>query len=292
MNKKKPKEHYQVIITSGTDARKKPVSFSLSRKTIVIVITVFFLVIAVSLVISFSAFGQTSKSQKQIEDLTQKIEGQSKLLEEYAAQITGMQTSLQSEKSRTVSIPVSKSPSVPAISGTVNAQSDNAAQFIDAADDVKAQILNSETLTNLVWPFQDPGSGYDDWPGPDGYYHASRDDGDIHEGVDICALHGTPISAVSSGTVISNGWNNDGGWMVEIRSDEGYVFRYLHLAEQSSLTPGTNVQAGATIIGYCGNTGGDYPNHLHLSIYLPDSTETIDPTSYLKAAEERFVSGD
>lgn len=279
---RKPREHYQVVITSGTDARKKPVSFSLSRRTIVIIIAVFFLVIAVCLVFSLTAFREISASQIQIEDLTQKIESQSKLLEEYAAQITGMQNSLQAGGSKTVSNPVTKSSvskgsPILTLTGLL----------------AETKMISDKGLSNLVWPFQDTDSGYDaDWPGPDGYYHAPRDGGEIHEGVDICAVHDTPIFAVINGTVVSNGWNNDGGWMVEIQSAEGYIFRYLHLAAQSSLALRTGAEAGVTVVGYCGDTGGDYPDHLHLSIYLPDRAETIDPTPFLKSAEERYKGGE
>lgn len=337
MNTKRPREHYQVVITSGTDARKKPVSFSLSKKTVVVFIAVFFLVIAICLVISSTAFLKISESQTQIEVLTKKIENQSDLLEEYAAQINVLKKSMQEGGGMPVSYPVSKS-SPPAGSRYSGIAQDPAASVQtetapaepsaeeagrsseQAAPQTKitaavsahapprsemenqqsllgflsgAGVFGEESLNSLAWPFQDPAGGYDtDWPGPEGYYHAPRGNGQLHEGVDICAAYETPILAVTDGAVVSNGWNNDGGWMVEIRSPEGCIFRYLHMASQSSLSAGTSVQAGATVVGYCGNTGGDYPNHLHLSIYLPDSSETIDPTPYLKAAEERFVSGE
>ncbi len=337
MNNKKPLENFQVIITSGTDARKKPVCFNIRKRTLVIIIAVFFLSIAASLIISATAFMQISDSRKQIQDLTQKMENQSKLLDEYAGETASLQKSLQDGGSRAFSNPVSRSaPNVseyqsgrqPFItsepggdttrepgqsaeaadksSAEINAQTEEggtSGQTLQQSAGetgqsfsgylAQAKILDDKDLDYLVWPFQGPDSGYDtDWPGPDGYYHAPRDGGQIHEGVDICAPHKTSVSAVTDGTVVSNGWNNDGGWMVEIRSPQGYTFRYLHLADQSSLDMGTSVQAGITVIGYCGNTGGDYPNHLHLSIYLPDSEGTADPTPYLKAAEERFISGE
>ena len=331
MKNKRPREHYQIIITSGTDARKKPVSFSLSKRTIVIIIAVFFLIIAVSLIISFTAFRQISASQKQIEDLSKKIDNQSILLEEYTAQISCLQPSLQDDGSKTLSNPVIKSsvsqdslklsgitenqtaknensaPSAEQSSGTAALQTeDTAVASVQAVPQsageaelsvlgfpAEAEIINAKGPDILVWPFQDPSFSYDtDWPGPDGYYHAPRDGERLHEGVDICAAHETPILAVTDGTVVSNGWNNDGGWMVETRSPEGYIFRYLHLAVQSPLIPGATVEAGSSIVGYCGDTGGDYPNHLHLSIYLPNSAETIDPGPFLSAAEERYLSGE
>ena len=276
MNTKQPREHYQVIITSGTDARKKPVSFSLSKRTIIVIIAIFSLIIAACLTVSFMAFGQFSGSQKQIEDLSQKIESQSKKLEDYAAQITTLQESMQGN-GKTVS--------------NITKKSSSPASSLNAPAPEDAEAAGDEVLGSLAWPLQSPDSGFDaDWPGPEGYYHAPRGSGVFHEGVDICAAHETPIAAVSDGEVVSNGWNDDGGWMVEILSPDGYVFRYLHMSAQSPLTVGTVVNKSSTVIGNCGNTGGDYPNHLHLSIYLPDSAETIDPTPYLKAAEGRFQS--
>jgi len=361
MRNKKPLECYNFIVTSGTDARKRPASFSLTKRTIVIAIAGIVVVITISLGSSVFAFSKITGSQRQIQDLTEKINQQSQLLDEYSKQITGLQTSLQNKNNAAASstnvpsLPASTASDSPYFSAELESpfvtstqettasistgdapsaiktrnyqastvlpleQSATATQppriessFLSSQSPLEMtdksllttnnqsnqtnsafkngnSYLDEDCLNTIVWPFLDPNSGYEeDWPGPDGYYHAPRGGSLIHAGIDICANHGTAMYAVVNGDVVSNSWNNGGGWMAEIRNDEGYTFRYLHMDEQSVLALGTKVYAGKTVIGYCGNTGGDYPNHLHLSIYLPDSSQTVDPSTYLKAAQKRF----
>ena len=151
MNTRRPKEHYQIIITSGTDARKKPVSFSLTKRTIIFVFTFFLVMIAACLAVSLTAFGQAADSQKQIEALSQKIENQSNLLEDFASQLTYLQASAQERGS----------------ADTV--QKTSPAAFSKTPALAAADVSKNETLGTLVWPLQSPDSGYDtEWPGPEG----------------------------------------------------------------------------------------------------------------------------
>jgi hypothetical protein len=97
---------------------------------------------------------------------------------------------------------------------------------------------------------------------------------------------GTREFAITDGTIVpvkganENGWNRLGGYtvMLEAASDagliqEGDLFYYAHMEEESALKVGTKVRAGQQI-GVVGDTGegreatrGKFPPHLHFGWY-------------------------
>lgn len=107
-----------------------------------------------------------------------------------------------------------------------------------------------------------------------------------HEGTDVFAPEGTPIYAVTGGTVArawgsgGDGWNNLGGYtvMIEAGYDVGPVRRgdrlyYAHMRAPTPLEPGELVRAGQKV-GEVGDTGqgprgtrGEFEPHLHLGLY-------------------------
>jgi len=83
-----------------------------------------------------------------------------------------------------------------------------------------------------------------------------------HYGVDYAAPLGTPIWAVSDGTVTSCGWNGGFGNQVILRHMNGYTTYYGHL---SGFGPGIRRGARVSqkqIIGYVGSTGLSTGPHL------------------------------
>ena len=112
------------------------------------------------------------------------------------------------------------------------------------------------------------------WPIP-GYTYVSSPMGwrtlngrqDYHRGTDIPAPQGTRIYAAASGVVSFNA-HSSYGICVKISHGGGLVTIYAHMtARAESLTPGCTVQAG-DLIGYVGNTGNSYGNHLHFEADL------------------------
>ena len=75
---------------------------------------------------------------------------------------------------------------------------------------------------------------------------------------------GTEIIAVAPGTVTesSSGYNNGYGNTIKITHENGFVSQYNHLKDGWKATVNTKVGYGTTI-GYCGNTGFSFGNHLH-----------------------------
>jgi hypothetical protein len=112
--------------------------------------------------------------------------------------------------------------------------------------------------------------------------------GGWHHGDDIFAALGSPLLAVSHGTVFSVGWNRVGGWRLWLRDDKGNEFYYAHLSAYSPLAVnGAIVQAG-DVLGFVGDTGDAQgtPFHLHFEVHPVGLLGlgydgAVDPTSYL-----------
>lgn len=87
-----------------------------------------------------------------------------------------------------------------------------------------------------------------------------------HRGVDYAAAYGTPVVAVSAGTVVEAGWAGGAGRRVSIRHASGYVSNYFHLsAIAAGIKPGVRVDQGRTI-GRVGNSGTVTGTHLHYEL--------------------------
>ena len=90
----------------------------------------------------------------------------------------------------------------------------------------------------------------------------------VHPGEDLTAKPGTPIVAISDGTIITEakGWNGGYGNFLMLDAGDGYTARYAHLTGfVSSLPAGSYVTKGE-VIGYSGNTGNSTGPHLHFEI--------------------------
>jgi hypothetical protein len=71
---------------------------------------------------------------------------------------------------------------------------------------------------------------------------------------------GSPVVAVSAGTVVSAGWNGQGGRTIHLRHASGYETLYMHLSS-ISVQAGQHVGQGDTI-GRVGSTGLSTGPHL------------------------------
>jgi murein DD-endopeptidase MepM/ murein hydrolase activator NlpD len=108
-----------------------------------------------------------------------------------------------------------------------------------------------------------------------------------HTGLDFRAGFGTPIRAVTSGTVVYAG--NKGNWAgnhVAVRHSGGYTSMSSHM-QSMAVSDGESVRAGQ-IIGYVGSTGRSFGAHLHFEIYPPgvqpgDVYNAINPIPWLRA---------
>lgn len=95
-----------------------------------------------------------------------------------------------------------------------------------------------------------------------------------HLGIDIPDPIGTPVRAVSSGTVTFAGWSRGYGNMVRIDHGDGNETRYAHLSS-ITVVPGA-VDQGA-VIGNVGSTGRSTGAHLHFEVR--QNGAAVDPVA-------------
>jgi murein DD-endopeptidase MepM/ murein hydrolase activator NlpD len=104
--------------------------------------------------------------------------------------------------------------------------------------------------------------------------------GRVHEGLDISAPGGTPIKAAASGTVIlMQSEAESGGYGLFTCVDHGGGLSTCY-AHQSAF--GTSVGAAVSqgdVIGYVGNTGNSFGDHLHFETRVDGVAQ--DPLGYL-----------
>ncbi|MBC7278250.1 MAG: M23 family metallopeptidase [Nocardioides sp.] len=99
-----------------------------------------------------------------------------------------------------------------------------------------------------------------------------------HTGLDFATSYGTPIRAVSRGTVTFSGWDGAYGNKTVITMDDGTELWYCHQSD-FGVEVGQTVSPGETI-GYVGSTGNSTGNHLHLEV-RPGGGDAVDPDSAL-----------
>ena len=106
---------------------------------------------------------------------------------------------------------------------------------------------------------------------------------DGHTGTDFAAPGGTPIHPIAEGVVIAATWHDSYGnyVMVNHGADENgntYVSLYAHMQSPASVSVGQTVSKGDTL-GYVGNTGYSFGNHLHLELRVNNAR--TNPLNYV-----------
>lgn len=99
----------------------------------------------------------------------------------------------------------------------------------------------------------------------------------MHYGNDYTAGQGTPLRAMSKGTIVSAGWMGGAGITVVIKYWDGSVSYYEHMSK-TSVTAGQEVLPG-DVVGLSGNTGLSTGPHLHLEIHL-DGKGAVNPSPW------------
>lgn len=87
-----------------------------------------------------------------------------------------------------------------------------------------------------------------------------------HNGTDFAMPTGTPITAPANGRVERTAYHHAAGNYVDIRHDNGYRTRYLHLS-RSLVQRGDRVKMGQRI-ALSGNTGRSTGPHLHYEVLV------------------------
>lgn len=103
--------------------------------------------------------------------------------------------------------------------------------------------------------------------------------GRMHWGNDFGTAIGTPLRAMSKGTVVFVGRHGNMGNLVRIRYWEGTESYYAHM-DSFSTHVGEEVMPG-DIVGRTGNTGRSTGPHLHLEIH-PEGQGPVNPAPWLR----------
>ena len=102
--------------------------------------------------------------------------------------------------------------------------------------------------------------------------------GRMHNGNDFATPVGTPLVAMSSGTVTFVGQDGGYGNKIEIEYWDGTVSWYAHL-NNFNVSVGQQVSPG-DLVGTTGNTGSSTGPHLHLEIH-PGGGAAVNPAPWL-----------
>jgi peptidoglycan LD-endopeptidase LytH len=117
-----------------------------------------------------------------------------------------------------------------------------------------------------------------------GVFKAPRDGGRRHKGFDVTGHCGTPLAAVTTGTVVKRAYDPrlNGNYVVIRGLGERRKYWYAHMVNPSPFQRGELVHVGQ-IVGQIGRTGnaGSTPCHLHFEIHV--GGRPIDPAPYLRA---------
>jgi len=115
-----------------------------------------------------------------------------------------------------------------------------------------------------------------------------------HEGIDIFANYGVPVTSTAYGIVEVMGWNEYGGYRIGIRDVYNTYQYYAHLQGfAEGLEEGSIVEPGQ-VIGSVGATGygkegtsGKFAPHLHFGLYKFDGRRewAFNPYSHLRRWE-------
>jgi len=108
----------------------------------------------------------------------------------------------------------------------------------------------------------------------------------LHGGIDIVALEGTPIRATSSGVVVFSGWTYEMGNLIIIYHGDDYITHYGH--NQQNIISRLDIVKKGDIIGYVGNTGISSGPHLHFEIWKGD--KSIDPLIYFPEYQKKDLT--
>jgi murein DD-endopeptidase MepM/ murein hydrolase activator NlpD len=119
----------------------------------------------------------------------------------------------------------------------------------------------------LIWPVNGPITGS---------FGEARP-GHMHAGLDIAAPGGTPIRAADSGRVVLLGFTGGYGNYTCIQHTSSMSTCYAHQSGYAT-SNGAGVRQGQ-VIGYVGNTGHSFGNHLHFEVRIGGSP--VNPLGYL-----------
>lgn len=203
-----------------------------------------------------------------LEDCAAKLGVSKELYEEYGAQIEAQELTIEEAQAlREQEFQESlQQPVEDPIPGLTGSGSDSVSGIIPSdetsIDGMMWPLPGCPTVTSYFGPRVSPG------PGASTY----------HKGIDIYGPYGTPIVAALAGTVTYAGYGYSQGNYVNIDHGNGVQTIYMHCSSLA-VSSGSYVQQGQ-VIGYVGNTGISYGNHLHFGVYMGGYVNPLNYVAY------------
>lgn len=136
----------------------------------------------------------------------------------------------------------------------------------------------AKDLASQEWVLPTTGFHISTWFGEPGWYWSSG----YHTGIDFATGCGTPVLAVTGGTVSQAGWDGPYGYQVRERLPDGDEVWYNHL---TLIKTGVGAElAKGGLVGLIGETGNAYGCHLHFEYRVASDLEHgVDPAPYFLA---------
>ena len=160
----------------------------------------------------------------------------------------------------------------------LNKENTNLASFISRANMILWAKSGTSTSGTNAFLFPVASSTKNPFRITDPYGY-SRDSGSqtiVHKGVDFAAPVGTPVYAISDGTVLATKKYITYGNTVILDHGLGLISMYMHLSKTAVLAK-QSIKKGQ-LIGYSGETGYSEGPHLHLTIRI--NGISIDPMRF------------
>ena len=110
----------------------------------------------------------------------------------------------------------------------------------------------------------------------------------LHAGIDFAAAYGSPIYAVTDGTVQFAGYHGGHGNYVRLDNGGGLGTGYAHMS-RIAVYPGMHVHQGQ-VIGYVGSTGLSTGPHLHYEVYR--NGMTVNPAVFQFASRAQLSGSE
>ncbi|MFA9381192.1 MAG: peptidoglycan DD-metalloendopeptidase family protein, partial [Acetanaerobacterium sp.] len=170
----------------------------------------------------------------------------------------------------------SESSESPALSQPSQPSQDSATTLEDTPDSLQT-VVPQAPQPDLLFVQPISGDIINSFSGGELVLDKTMNDWRTHNGVDFAAKAGTPVKAVTDGTVSRVYTDSMWGTVVEIAHENGMVSRYCSLTEGVTVAEGDAVEIGE-VIGCVGDTALaeiGLPTHLHLE-FLMDG-EYADP---------------
>ena len=108
----------------------------------------------------------------------------------------------------------------------------------------------------------------------------------LHTGTDLAASAGTPVKAVSAGTVSAVETDDLWGCTVTIEHTDGVISYYANLGDDIRVTTGQSVKLG-DVIGTVGETADiERAEESHLHLGIKKDGEWVDPIAFIEEKKE------